>query len=186
MRFSFLRYGVLVGSLVNAAAAGASDPVFDIGTSKEMSTAVAVGTAITYQGKLEKDGVPVNGTCTVKFTLYDAATAGTQIGLPVTLSNVSVTNGFLTASLDFGAGAFNGQARWLEIQVQGTGDPGFTVLAPRQPITAAPYALYALGGSVGSSQWANDTNGITFGGNVGVGGGLQRQHQAEPGRRYWR
>jgi hypothetical protein len=33
----------------------------------------------------------------------------------------------------------------MEIQVQGQGDATFTLLTPRQPITPAPYAIYALG-----------------------------------------
>jgi hypothetical protein len=52
---------------------------------------------------------------------------------------VVVTNGQFMVPLDFGPGAFNGEARWLAITVQGT------PLSPRQEVRAAPYAL-ALGG----------------------------------------
>ena len=45
--------------------------------------------------------------------------------------------------LDFGSNAFGGDARWLQIAVQCSGDTGFTTLSPRQPLTPAPYALYS-------------------------------------------
>jgi len=49
-----------------------------------------------------------------------------------------VANGLFTAPLDFGAGAFDGDARWLQIGVEGN------TLTPRQKLTATPYALFAL------------------------------------------
>ena len=33
---------------------------------------------ITYQGRLREYGQPVNGTRTMRFTIYDAASAGSQ------------------------------------------------------------------------------------------------------------
>jgi hypothetical protein len=53
-----------------------------------------------------------------------------------------VSNGLFTIpDLDFGSGAFNGEARWLAIAVQCPGDSGYTALSPRQALTPAPYAL---------------------------------------------
>ena len=46
-------------------------------------------------------------------------------------------------TLDFGAGAFNGDARWLEIGVRTNGIGAFTELTPRQEVPLMPYALYA-------------------------------------------
>jgi hypothetical protein len=170
MRSALLHCVLIAESLTAAAFAATSDPVFDIGPTKEPSTQALVGTAITYQGKLDKNGVPVNGACNMIFKLFDASTGGTQIGTTIVPPNPIVpTNGFFTTSLDFGAGVFNGQARWLEIAVQGPADPGFTTLTPRQSITPAPYAVYALGGPVNGSQWTNDANGIEYLGDVGIG-----------------
>jgi hypothetical protein len=101
--------------------------------------AVPLGTSFTYQGRLNSGGTPANGSFNMTFTLFDAATGGTQIGAPVSISNVAVANGLFTVTLDFGATAFAGEERWLQIAVNGTS------LSPRQKLTATPYALHAKG-----------------------------------------
>lgn len=104
----------------------------------------ALGTGFTYQGRLTDGGAPASGSYDLQFTLFDAATGGTQVGPTVTASSQTVTSGLFTASLDFGASAFTGSARWLEIGVRPGGTSGaFTILTPRQSITPAPNALFA-------------------------------------------
>lgn len=113
-------------------------------------TAHAQGSAFTYQGRLS-DGVnPANGIYQLQFALLDAASAGTVIAGPLTNSVVAVSNGLFTVSLDFGLAAFSGDNRWLELGVRTNGSAAaFTLLAPRQPISATPYALRAaVAGSV--------------------------------------
>ena len=106
--------------------------------------ATPMGTAFTYQGQLKNDGAPVNDTCNFQFKLFDAAgPAATQIGPILGVLLQPVVNGLFTVQLDFGAGAFNGDARWLEVAVQGSSDPGSTTLSPRQLVTPAPYAIRA-------------------------------------------
>lgn len=117
--------------------------------------AEAVGSAFTYQGNLKKDGQPANTTCSFQFGLWDAATAGVQQGTTQAVSNVAVQGGLFTVQLDFGA-AFTGDARWLETAVQCAGDASFTTLAPRQLLTAAPYALGLMPGANITSQAAAD------------------------------
>lgn len=112
--------------------------------------AAPVGTAFTYQGLVQKNGVPVNGACSIRFTLYDALTAGSQVGNPnPNTVNTTATKGLFTAMLDFGVSAFTGTARWLEIEVQGPNDLNYTLLTPRQPVTPVPYAIHALNGGGG-------------------------------------
>jgi hypothetical protein len=104
-------------------------------------SAAALGTGFTYQGQLKNGGAAVNGQCDIAFRLYDAATLGANVGSALT-QTVPVTNGLFTTALDFGAGAFNGEARWLDMLVRcPPGSGGFTALNPRQALTAAPYAL---------------------------------------------
>jgi hypothetical protein len=103
-----------------------------------------MGTAFTYQGQLKKAGNPVNGTCDFQFSLWDAATGGAQISSSQAKAGVTVSNGLFTIpDLDFGAGAFQGDARWLQIAVKCAGDASYVTLSPRQPLTPAPYALFA-------------------------------------------
>jgi hypothetical protein len=105
-------------------------------------------TAFTYQGELKQDETPVTGIADMRFSLFDAPVAGVQIGPTLTLAAVGVKEGRFSVQLDFGAGAFDGNSRYLEIQIRypaSTG--GYTTLWPRRLITATPYALYALAGT---------------------------------------
>jgi len=109
-----------------------------------------LGTAISYQGQLLDGGEPANGQYDLRFILYDAATDGTAHAGPVFVPDVQVTNGLFTAEVDFGSDVFSGQASWLEVAVKPSGSTaGHTALDPRQSLTAAPYALFALGGNEG-------------------------------------
>jgi hypothetical protein len=100
-----------------------------------------LGTAFTYQGQLKSNDVPYTGACDIKFALYDALTGGTQVGI-LTKTNVAVDEGFFTVQLDYGAGKFTGDARWLEMSVRCPAGSGtYTLLSPRQALTAAPAAL---------------------------------------------
>jgi hypothetical protein len=148
---------------VVATAAVAGEPADD------PTITAPLGNAISYQGKLDKNGVPVNGNYNFTFGLYDALSGGTQIGVTLNVTNQPVSAGLFSVALDFGPGAFTGNARWLLIQVQGPGEGGFTTLAPRQSITAAPYALHALSAPGSGSQWTNSNGDLTYaGGGVGV------------------
>jgi len=107
-------------------------------------SASPLGTAFTYHGQLTQDGSPAEGIYDLRFTMYDAGTNGAWLGA-VTNAATEVSSGVFVVTLDFGTGVFDGDARWLEIGVRTDGSLGdFTVLSPRQQITASPYALYAL------------------------------------------
>ncbi|HAB16465.1 MAG TPA: hypothetical protein DCE44_08440 [Verrucomicrobiales bacterium] len=103
-----------------------------------------LGSAFTYQGRLHDGGVPAAGRYDLRFKLYDAEGGGALVGAAVEATAVQVEDGVFTAVLDFGAGAFDGQARWVEVSVRRAGVGDFIALAPRRGLTAAPYALYAL------------------------------------------
>ncbi len=109
----------------------------------EMGILELMGTAFTYQGQLRKDGSPVNDRCDFRFSLWNAASGGVQIGSAQTHSNVEVNNGLFTIpNLSFGTGYFNGDARWLQISVCcPAGSGSYTALSPRQKLNPAPYAL---------------------------------------------
>jgi hypothetical protein len=142
-----------------------------------------LGTAFTYQGRLTDGGGPANGVYDLQFTLFSAASGGTQVGSVLTSDDVTVTDGLFTVALDFGAAAFTGSARWLEIAVQPGAGGGFTTLAPRQELTATPNALYSR--TAGSASTLSGLVAVPNGGtgaNLGVTGGPgQYVKQPNPG-----
>jgi len=109
----------------------------------ELSTLYAQSTAFTYTGRLNNDGVPVNGAYDLRFTLFDASAGGNVIAGPLTVSPVDVANGLFTVRIDFGAGVFSGPPRWLNVEVRPAGGGAFTLLNPRQEATSSPYAIRA-------------------------------------------
>jgi Chaperone of endosialidase len=124
------------------------------------ATAFAQGTtAFTYQGQLHDGGTNANGTYTMIFNLYDAASGGNQIGSTITTSPTLV-NGLYSVNLDFGAGAFDGTARWLGITVTNGSDT--QTLSPRVQVLPSPYALYA-----GNAETAANLSGGTWNATIG-------------------
>jgi hypothetical protein len=132
-----------------------------------------LGPGFTYQGRLKNAGSPANGSYSLIFTLFDSATGGTQVGAPAGPIGVSISEGLFATTLnsagEFGANAFDGDRRWLEISVNGT------TLAPRQELTAAPYALAvrapldlaASNGGIGTIKGANSA---ANSGSIGIEG----------------
>ena len=137
-----------------------------------LAGAAPLGRSFTYQGELRQSGTPLDGTVHLRFSLWDAAgtgdppTGGTQIGSSQIVPNVSVDDGLFTTEVntgdEFGASAFNGQARWLQIEVCTDATcASSTVLGPRQSLTAAPYSL---------GPWQLSGSSLSYtGGNVGIG-----------------
>ncbi len=113
-------------------------------------TAAPVGTAFTYQGSLIKGGVPVSTPQDFEFGIYDSASGTGQVGTTITLANVAVTNGLFNVNLDFGAGAFGTEQRFLQIMVRSIGDTVYMGLAPRAAVMPAPVALSVAAGGVSS------------------------------------
>lgn len=105
--------------------------------------AAALGTAFTYQGRLADNGSPASGNYDLRFTVWDSAAGGLQVGGAVVLAPVSVSGGLFTVPLDFGPGIFTGPDRWLQIESRVFGGPIYSLITPRQKLTATPYALYA-------------------------------------------
>src|SRR5215813_3334263 len=105
----------------------------------DSNTAFAQTTSFTYQGKLTDNGAPINALYDFILTLWDAPTNGNQIGTGLNIQSVAVVDGIFTVTPDFGAGAFNGAARFLEISVRPTGNPAPpTLLSPRQQVVSTP------------------------------------------------
>ena len=105
------------------------------------TNASAQTTAFTYQGRLTDGGTSANGNYDLQFALWDSSSGGMQIGSTQALPAVQVSGGVFTVTLDFGANAFPGANRFLEISARLSGASAFTLLTPRQQITSTPYAV---------------------------------------------
>ena len=120
--------------------------------------AVPLESAFTYQGSLRENGVAVTGTADFEFTLWDAPAGGNQIGSTVAANGVRIEDGLFDVGIDFGAEAFDGEARWLGISLRSpAGSGSFVALGARQPLSATPYALQTRGIFVDDDQ------------NIGIG-----------------
>src|SRR5881394_897233 len=131
-----------------------------------VSQALGQTTGFTYQGKLTDGGAPANGHYDLQFALFDIADGGAQVGQTQTVTAVSVRAGVFTVALDFGANAFPGANRFLEISTRPSGGGAFTVLAPRQAITSTPYAVRSLSSATAdkatdATNATNATNAVT-------------------------
>ena len=125
--------------------------------------ALALGTTtpcqallLLYQGRLTENNAPAVGTYEIMTTFYDAGTNGNM--LLDLCSPVPVADGLFAVTIpNQPAGVFNGQALWLELAVRRAGTSNaFTLLEPRQPIGASPYAFHAeCAASAGSVAFSN-------------------------------
>ncbi len=137
---------------------------------------------ITYQGCLTVNGSPANGTYDLRLAFYNDSTNGDLVAGPETNSATSVANGLFTVTAHSPpADVFiTNTAIWLEIAARTNGSRVFTTLAPRQQMTATPYAVVAnsllgtlpvdqLSGTLGLKQLpgtvlTNNESGVTLGG----------------------
>ena len=136
-----------------------------------LTTAAAQTTGFTYQGRLADSGTPVNGNYDLQFALWNSLSGGGQVGSTQTINTVAVSNGVFTVNLDFGASAFPGASRFLEIAVRPAGVGSFTMLTPRQPITSTPYAVRSLNATTADSVPAS---------GVAAGSGNYIQNSTSP------
>jgi hypothetical protein len=137
--FHLFRVFTLTAVLLLAVTVGAQG---DTGNGIEATTLVST---FTYHGYLEQSAIPVTAICDFEFSLFDALAAGTQIGSTLTRTNIAISSGLFSVQLDFGATAFDGQDRFLAITTRCPAGAGaYTPLTPRQPVTPAPYSMYAI------------------------------------------
>src|SRR5262245_24963487 len=116
-----------------------------LGSAALAPDALAENNTFSYQGRLIDDCCPANGYYDMRFKLLPSATGSAAVSGPSVLAYpaVLVTNGLFTVSLNFGTGSqvFDGNGRWLEIEVRtNNAAGGFITLAPRTELTATPQA----------------------------------------------
>lgn len=111
--------------------------------------------AFTYQGTLDENGAPANGTYDMRFSVWNDPLSGPpdfQFGFTQTLSAVTVEDGLFTVSLNLGNEAYESfDPRFLQIEVRESGGGGYTELAPRSPLDFAPRSVFSLQSSSASA-----------------------------------
>jgi hypothetical protein len=109
-----------------------------------------VGNQITYQGTLQESGQPVSGTRNMTFRLYSDDACSVQVGVDIVRNGVILSDGYFSVFLDLNPSQVDGQALWLQVEVEGS-------VFECQAITAVPYALSLRPGAVirGSTSSAN-------------------------------
>jgi hypothetical protein len=111
------------------------------------------GTAFTFQGRLTDGGTPSDGPFDFRFIVYTAPVGGSQVGPTVLSDDLLVVSGLFTVSLDFGAAAFVGDARFLEIAVRpGASTGAYSVFGSRQELKPAPQSVFSQ-----TAPWAGVT-----------------------------
>lgn len=136
------------------------------------------GLSIPYAGRLSDEaGQPVaDGVYAFRFALYEASAGGEPLWAE-TQEGVMVQGGAFTALLgsvnEIPAEVVAGRELWLEVAVRGPGEGEFTLLAPRQRVSA--------GSSAGGMACPHDHWGETWTGsgtsglnitNTGAGNGI--------------
>jgi len=101
-------------------------------------------TVFTYQGRLTDGGSPAGGQYDFQFRLFGGETEPAPLG-SIEVGDVQVSAGVFSVQLDFGALPFAGApGLFLEIGVRpGSQTSAYTILTPRQSITASPFGIYS-------------------------------------------
>jgi hypothetical protein len=116
-----------------------------IGACMQSVCATPQTASFTYQGQLQQNGQPANGTFDLSFALFDASTAGAQQSGTTSFTGFAVSGGLFTVSLSYPS-ATNGTQLWLEVTVDGN------TMSPRTRVTTVPVAQYALSGAIANGS----------------------------------
>jgi hypothetical protein len=128
---------LLIAALLWAGSAGALPLAYQAAPASPSTTTIG------YQGRLaDSDGVPIEGTVDLQFSLYATDTDPTPLWGPEIHTAVPVHDGLFSVSLGGPAGGLPlsllGGDLWLEVTVAGE------TLSPRQRLGSVPYAMQAL------------------------------------------
>ena len=141
-KISMFAFITLMAMLINSSGTAAQEESL---VSPISELAIPMGTAFTYQGRLQDGSGPVNSLCDFEFKMFTSSDGSVEIWGAIHRDNVLVEDGYFTVDdMNFGSETFQGEARFLEIGVRcPSGGGSYEKLSPRQELTAVPYALYA-------------------------------------------
>src|SRR5882762_9150540 len=121
-----------------------------LGCCVPLSMSGQIGTAFTYQGRLNDHDAPASGLYTFRFRLVQTSNGQPQ-GPVLTNAAVVVSNGLFTTTLDFGS-YFGSREFALEIGVISNGvNAPFMILEPSSVIRPTPLAIAANHAAIADS-----------------------------------
>lgn len=91
----------------------------------------------TYQGNLRQNGFLVNGSRSMVFRIYDSSTSASELWTSPAYG-VSLSTGIFRVILEPSIADWQSGGLWLELEIEGNR------LAPREELTASPYAINSL------------------------------------------
>ncbi|HVF46556.1 MAG TPA: tail fiber domain-containing protein [Pyrinomonadaceae bacterium] len=101
-------------------------------------------TLFKFETKLPNEVTPATDVYQMEFKLFDAAAGGTQVGATNVVGAVDVQNRSFSVWLDFGAAAFSGPDRYIEISYRRNSTQPFATVPTRERVLSVPYAIRAL------------------------------------------
>ena len=117
-----------------------------------------VPNTIGYQGRLKNSsGVPVTGTYDFKFYLYNASSGGTALATE-THDDITVTDGYFSANLDFSSGdvADFAELLYLGIDVKADAASTYETMGSRVTFNSVAYSFFTRAIENASSAPATD------------------------------
>jgi hypothetical protein len=98
--------------------AGASRARGDVPAQSPRTVSSQVAKRFTYQGVLQENGQPVTGSRDMTFFLHGDGDCTSQFS-DISMSSVAISNGLFSVELPVQNYAFDGEAVWLQVEVDG-------------------------------------------------------------------
>ncbi len=150
----FLLFTVFIGAALFFFGGGLPPSLTEqTAASEPIAVQAVVGSTFSYQGFLEQNSSPIDGQnqCDGQFSLWNAASSGSQFGSTQTITNIDFNDGYFTVDLNdsdqFGSNPFTGTPLWLQIAIRCPAGSGSYTTLGRQALNATPYALHSLSSS---------------------------------------
>lgn len=142
-RIGALATSVAVGVLTLSPAA--------IGPRSASAQSLTQGTITQPLVIAESNGTPYTGRVDLRLHLFTARTGGTRLGNFVQLNNVQCVNGIVTPTVNFPSSAFDGSARFIQVNWRPTGtNQTFRLTTERTAVLVSGYSQFNFGGNGGA------------------------------------
>ncbi len=127
-----------------------------------LTAGLAEASTYSYRGSLDDGGRPAQGEYQFRFTLYNAASGGRVLAMPITVPGVSVRAGTFDATVDLGDTLERVGTAWLAVEVAAP-NGAFEALPAREAVSTKALAAGVCWDTTGN---AGNVAGTNFVGNT--------------------